>query len=276
MKWAFVPTLSMAGLVELARPCSISGAVKVDTSSDRPQFLNAKVPVADSSREVGLMMLDILMWPAKMWEVDLIQPVPIGWKWRWAVKCLYPYRKHLLEPLQCPPAETTPLPPAEGPLEPPTLQLMWQMCCSSCTHSKDAPEDVTQRGQTHPHNTHVCIKHTVCSSFEVVFLLPYCGVLLLYARCLFLRNSKLYAILLWNNSAVLSKMPGQTEKPFPGKDAVLHWPMIRLSWPISPAASCSPSLPYHNRLYSDLRAVLLLGLCSSGSKETVTQFVVRY
>ena len=51
----------MAGLVELARPCSISGAVKVDTSSDRPQFLNAKVPVADSSKEVGLMMLHILL-----------------------------------------------------------------------------------------------------------------------------------------------------------------------------------------------------------------------
>lgn len=58
-----VLTLSMAGLVELARPCSISGAVKVDTSSDRPQFLNAKVPVADSSKEVGLMMLDILLCP---------------------------------------------------------------------------------------------------------------------------------------------------------------------------------------------------------------------
>lgn len=56
-----VPTLSMAGLVALARPCSISGAVKVDTSSDRPQFLKAKVPVADSSKEVGLMMLDILL-----------------------------------------------------------------------------------------------------------------------------------------------------------------------------------------------------------------------
>lgn len=56
-----VPTLSMAGLVAQARPCSISGAVKVDTSSDRPQFLNAKVPVADSSKEVGLMMVDILL-----------------------------------------------------------------------------------------------------------------------------------------------------------------------------------------------------------------------
>ena len=51
----------MAGLVELARPCSISGAVKVDTSLDRAQFLNAKVPVADSSREAGLMMLYILL-----------------------------------------------------------------------------------------------------------------------------------------------------------------------------------------------------------------------
>lgn len=53
----------MAGLLELARPCSISGAVKVDTSSDRPQFLKAKVPVADSSREAGLMILDILFRP---------------------------------------------------------------------------------------------------------------------------------------------------------------------------------------------------------------------
>ena len=47
----------MAGLAELARPCSISGAVKVDTSSDSAQFLNAKVPVADSNNELGLMML---------------------------------------------------------------------------------------------------------------------------------------------------------------------------------------------------------------------------
>lgn len=58
-------TLSVAGLVELARPCSISGAANVETSSDRPQFLNAKVPVADSSKEVGLMILHILFWPEK-------------------------------------------------------------------------------------------------------------------------------------------------------------------------------------------------------------------
>lgn len=55
----------MAGLLELARPCSISGAVKVDTSSDRPQFLKAKVPVADSSREAGLIILDMLFRPGK-------------------------------------------------------------------------------------------------------------------------------------------------------------------------------------------------------------------
>lgn len=53
----------MAGLVELARPCSSSGGVKVDTSSDKPQFLKAKVPVAESSTEVGLMMLYMLLWP---------------------------------------------------------------------------------------------------------------------------------------------------------------------------------------------------------------------
>lgn len=58
-------TLSVDGLLELARPCSISGAVKVETSSDRPQFLKAKVPVADSSREAGLMILDILVRPGK-------------------------------------------------------------------------------------------------------------------------------------------------------------------------------------------------------------------
>lgn len=58
-------TLSVAGLLELARPCSISGAVNVDTSSVRPQFLNAKVPVADSSREAGLMMLDMLFRPGQ-------------------------------------------------------------------------------------------------------------------------------------------------------------------------------------------------------------------
>lgn len=58
-------TLSVAGRLELARPCSISGAVKVDTSSVRPQFLNAKLPVADSSKEVGLMIFDILFRPGK-------------------------------------------------------------------------------------------------------------------------------------------------------------------------------------------------------------------
>ena len=50
-------TRSMAGLAELARPCSISGAVKVDTSSDSAEFLNARVPVAESNKELGLMML---------------------------------------------------------------------------------------------------------------------------------------------------------------------------------------------------------------------------
>lgn len=55
----------MAGLVELARPCSISGAMKVDASSDRPQFLNAKLPVADSSKEAGLMILHMLFSPGR-------------------------------------------------------------------------------------------------------------------------------------------------------------------------------------------------------------------
>lgn len=65
-------TLSVAGLLELARPCSISGAVKVETSSDRPQFLKAKVPVADSSREAGLMILDILVRPGEKKEVTFV------------------------------------------------------------------------------------------------------------------------------------------------------------------------------------------------------------
>lgn len=58
-------TFSIAGLVEEARPCSISGAVKAIASSDRVQFLNASVPVAESSREVGLMMQHILLCPEK-------------------------------------------------------------------------------------------------------------------------------------------------------------------------------------------------------------------
>lgn len=68
-------TLSIAGLVELARPCSISGAVKVDTSSDRPQFLNAKVPVADSSKEVGLMTLDIPLRPEKRRKCNILDVI---------------------------------------------------------------------------------------------------------------------------------------------------------------------------------------------------------
>ena len=50
-------------MVELALPCSISGAVNVVTWSDRAQFLNASVPVAESSREEGLMMVDMLLCP---------------------------------------------------------------------------------------------------------------------------------------------------------------------------------------------------------------------
>lgn len=37
----------------------------MDAPSVRPQFLNAKVPVADSSKEEGLMILDILFRPEK-------------------------------------------------------------------------------------------------------------------------------------------------------------------------------------------------------------------
>lgn len=50
-------------------------------------------------------------------------------------KVLYPYRRHPLKTLQCPAAGTRPPPPAEVPLVPPVPRLMWQMCCSSCTHS---------------------------------------------------------------------------------------------------------------------------------------------
>lgn len=63
---------------------------------------------------------------------------------------LYPYRRHPLKTLQWPAAGTRPPPPAEVPLVPPRLRLMWQMCCSSCTHSKHAPEDV----HVHTHKTH--------------------------------------------------------------------------------------------------------------------------
>lgn len=158
-------TLSMAGLVELARPCSISGAVKVDTSFDRPQFLNAKVPVADSSKEVGLMILHILLWPGKKkgevkpypcccWflqrktlDITIQQQQSPTWcnvspVWNFVVLIvIYPCKRHPLKTLQCPAAGTRPPPPAEVPLSPPVLQLMWQMCCSSCTHSKNAPAD---------------------------------------------------------------------------------------------------------------------------------------
>lgn len=68
---------------------------------------------------------------------------------------LYPYRQHPLKPLQCRAAGTRPPPPAEVPLEPPILQLMWQTCCSSCTHSKNAPEDVTHTQYTRHKHIHI-------------------------------------------------------------------------------------------------------------------------
>lgn len=61
----------------------------------------------------------------------------------------YPCRRRPPKPLQSPAAGTRPPPPAGGPLEPPTLQPESQMCCSSCTHSKHAPEDKTHRQHNH-------------------------------------------------------------------------------------------------------------------------------
>lgn len=166
--WPLALTLSVAGFVEPARSCSISGAAKADTSSDRPQFLNAKVPVADSSKEVGLMILHILLWPenrqthkilcvqwcstAKTLQMRLndgkqnqkhvvgtaLRPC-VSQQWWGQSGRLYPYKRHPLNTLQLPTAGTRPLPPEEVPLEPPGLQLMWQRCCSFCPHSTHTP-----------------------------------------------------------------------------------------------------------------------------------------
>lgn len=54
-------TFSIAVLVVMERPCSISGAVKAHASSVIVQFLNASVPFADKSSDVGLMMLQMLL-----------------------------------------------------------------------------------------------------------------------------------------------------------------------------------------------------------------------
>lgn len=83
---------------------------------------------------------------------------------------VYPYRRHPLKTLQCPAAGTRPPPPAEVPLEPPAPQPMLQMCCSSCTHSKHAPEDVTHRciQQTHTH-THRHVHHLLAPLFNIMF-----------------------------------------------------------------------------------------------------------
>lgn len=63
-------TFSIASLVEIARPCSISGAVKAHTSSVIAQFLNASVPVADKSSDAGVIMLQIL-WPRKIQSFNI-------------------------------------------------------------------------------------------------------------------------------------------------------------------------------------------------------------
>lgn len=59
-------TFSIAVLVPMARPCSISGAVKAQASSIIVQFLNASVPFADKSSDVGLMMLEMLLCPTEI------------------------------------------------------------------------------------------------------------------------------------------------------------------------------------------------------------------
>lgn len=59
-------TFSIEVLVLMARPCSISGAVKAHASSVIVQFLNANVPFADKSSDVGLMMLQMLLCPGEL------------------------------------------------------------------------------------------------------------------------------------------------------------------------------------------------------------------
>ena len=74
--WDLCPvcdTFSITSLVEEAQPCSISGAVKLHSSSDRAQFLNASVPVPESSREEGLMILHILLCPGKGTEIKILE-----------------------------------------------------------------------------------------------------------------------------------------------------------------------------------------------------------
>lgn len=137
-------TFSMASLVEMARPCSISGAVKAQTSSVIAQFLNASVPVADKSSDAGVIMLQIL-WPRKT------DPHSFNFAWT----ALFTSRKKTpltarstfylcktgLQVIQPSPAGGTkprPLPAV----------LLWlpaplrgsQMCCSSCRVAIRIPE----------------------------------------------------------------------------------------------------------------------------------------
>lgn len=141
-------TFSMASLVEMARPCSISGAVKAHTSSVIAQFLNASVPVADKSSDAGVIMLQIL-WPRK---TD-----PRSFNFAWTAlftsrkkeltsrSTFYLCRKGLrvIQPSPAGGTKSRPLPAVL--LWPPEPRRGSQMCCSSCEVARQIPEKVKHK-----------------------------------------------------------------------------------------------------------------------------------
>lgn len=131
-------TFSIASLVEIARPCSISGAVKAHTSSVIAQFLNASVPVADKSNDAGVVMLQIL-WPRKTQSFNIINCTPAqNIKPQGSV--FYLCRKGLWVIRPSPAGGTRPRPPPAVLLWLPVPRRVSQTCCSSCRVARQSPE----------------------------------------------------------------------------------------------------------------------------------------
>lgn len=141
-------TFSMASLVEMARPCSISGAVKAHTSSVIAQFLNARVPVADKSSDAGVIMLQIL-WPRKT------NPRSFNFAWTalftsrkkelTARSTFYLCRKGLRVIQPSPAGGTKPRPLPAVLLWLPEPRRGSQTCCSSCEVARQIPEKVKHK-----------------------------------------------------------------------------------------------------------------------------------
>ncbi len=136
-------TFSVASLVEMARPCSISGAVKAHISSVTAQFLNASIPVADKSSDAGVIMLQIL-WPRKTDSHSYIfhglHSSPSEKNRLTSRSAFYLCRKGLRGIQPSPAGATTPHPPLAVLLWLPAPRRGSQMCCSSCGITRQIPE----------------------------------------------------------------------------------------------------------------------------------------